>query len=164
MQSGAFISPCGQYRYWLERRWDETLPSCAFIMLNPSTADASNNDPTIRRVMDFCLSWGFGGVNVYNLFALRSTDPAALKTHADPVGPDNDAYLGQIPEDATVVAAWGTHGEYRGRAFEVRRMFGDRLWCLGTTKDGHPKHPLYIKATQAKVRYPFVGSVASTTP
>ncbi len=155
--SGAFLSPCGTYRYWLERRWDETLPACAFIMLNPSTADASKDDPTIRRVMGFCEAWGFGGVNVYNIFALRSTDPAALKSHPDPIGPDNDTYLGQIPDDAVVVAAWGTHGAYRGRAFEVRRMFKGRLWCLGTTNDGHPKHPLYIKATQERVRYPFPG-------
>lgn len=154
---GAMMSPCQTYRYWLERKWDETLPQCAFIMLNPSTADATKNDPTIRRVMDFAMSWGFGGVNVYNLFALRSTQPEALRHHDDPVGPDNDTYLGQIPEDATVIAAWGTHGQYLGRAFEVRRMFKGRLWCLGITKDGHPKHPLYIKATQERIRYPFPG-------
>ena len=142
----AMLSPCGAYRYWLSRRWDETLPDCAFIMLNPSTADASKDDPTIRRVMGFAESWGFGGVNVYNLFALRATDPRRLRDHADPIGPENDGWLGQIPREAVIVAAWGSWGDYRGRGLAVRRMFLGRLSRLGATERGHPRHPLYVPA------------------
>lgn len=158
--TGAFISECGAYRYWLERRWDETLPACAFIMLNPSTADASKDDPTIRRVVGFSKAWGFGGVNVYNLFALRATDPRELRKHPAPVGPDNDIYLGQIPEEAVIVAAWGSWGDHLHRAFDVRRMFKERLSCLGLTNGGHPRHPLYISADTPRQPYPWAPTPA----
>jgi hypothetical protein len=164
---GAMMSPCGTYRYWLMRRWDESRPDCAFIMLNPSTADAERDDPTIRRVMGFAQSWGFGGVNIYNLFALRTPYPRELLAHPDPVGPDNDAYLAQIPDTALVVAAWGAHGNYRGRAFTVRRMFGARLRCLGRTKQGEPRHPLYVASSvphEPLIRGPIDKSLATTPP
>lgn len=151
----ALLSPCGTYRYWLSRVWDESLPACAFIMLNPSTADAEKDDPTIRRCIGFAESWGYGALNVYNLFALRSTKPQVLYAHSDPVGPDNDAHLSQIPESACVVAAWGNHGDFRSRSFSVRRMFKGRLKNLGLSLQGQPLHPLYLPAYLKPQEYPF---------
>lgn len=89
MEKTAIISEDEKYRYQLSRCWDETKPRILFIMLNPSTADANIDDPTIRRVISFAKSWGYGGVYVGNLFAFRSTDPKGLKQIADPVGENN---------------------------------------------------------------------------
>lgn len=140
----AIISECGTYRYTLSRCWDPPKPSCAFVMLNPSTADATQDDPTIRRCIGFAKAWGYGGVDVLNLFALRATDPSALRSHPDPIGPDNDEYLRSL-RGRFVVAAWGVHGALNGRGEAVRKMLGDRLAVLGLTKDGHPRHPLFVR-------------------
>lgn len=148
----ADISNCGTYRYRLGRVWDGQKPVCAFVMLNPSVADASIDDPTIRRVVDFAQRWRFGGVDVFNLFALRATDPGELLVHDDPVGPENDAWLERIASD-TIVAAWGVHGTIKGRSFRVSRMLDGRLSCLGRTKGGHPRHPLYVRATTERSPY-----------
>lgn len=156
-KSRALISPCGAYRYRLEREWDSELPKVAFIMLNPSTADAEKDDPTIRRCIGFAKSWGFGGLIVGNLFALRSTDPAALYSHPDPVGPDNDACLRGIASCAEqVVCAWGTHGALNGRGLAVGEMLNSaNLAALKLTADGHPGHPLYIAGdTQPRAWFP----------
>ena len=145
--SNAVISACGCYRYQLTRQWDTHLSTVVFVMLNPSTADASINDPTIRRCINFARSWGFGGLKVVNLFAWRATKPAELKMVADPVGPDNDYYLlkafAQAP--ATVVA-WGTNAPVT-RVQEVGRLLQAATigpQCLGATQMGHPRHPLYV--------------------
>jgi hypothetical protein len=163
VRKDALISPCGLYRYWLSREWDPGAEKLAFIMLNPSTADAEVDDPTIRRCMAFARRDGFGGIVVANLFAFRATDPAALKTAADPVGPDNDIGLrlnlltSPIRAADLVVAAWGANCRIRGeRDKAVRRMAADggvTLHHLGLTKDGHPKHPLYIKGDQPLERW-----------
>src|SRR5262245_19133112 len=89
----ALISPCGLYRYWLTRTWDNSLRRVCWVMLNPSTADAEQDDPTIRRCVGFARSWGAGGIIVVNLFAFRASDPKALLRAADPVGPDNDGHI-----------------------------------------------------------------------
>ena len=144
----AVISACGTYRYRLERLWDAELPKVAFIMLNPSTADASNDDPTIRRCIGFAKAWGFGGLIVGNLFALRSTDPKALYSHSDPIGPDNDANLRAIALcSEQVICAWGAHGAYRDRGKHVGVLL-DRfnLAALTITGKGEPGHPLYVPA------------------
>lgn len=146
----AVISDCGLYRYQLRRRWGGG-PSLPFIMLNPSTADANNDDPTIRRCIGFAKSRNFGGILVVNLFAFRATSPVDMKRATDPVGRDNNIYLlGAMAnadiDDVPVIAAWGTHGNHRNRANEVMALADRPLWCLGTTKDGHPKHPLYVPA------------------
>ncbi|MFG1846697.1 DUF1643 domain-containing protein [Micromonospora carbonacea] len=150
--STATFSPCRTWRYSLTRRWRPDTEAVAFLMLNPSTADAMVLDPTIRRCIGFAKQWGFGGLLVLNCFALRSTDPAALKTHPDPVGPDNDAvivdWLGRL--SGPVVAAWGVHATYRGRDAQVAdlvRAAGRPLVCLGVTKGGQPRHPLYVPAS-----------------
>ena len=153
----AMFSPCGAYRYWLSRIWDESKPACAWIMLNPSTADAEKDDPTIRRVIGFSESWGYGAANVYNLFALRATDPRDMRKHADPIGPENDGWLAQIPQVLTV-AAWGAWGNHRHRAFDVRRSMAEGrrpLSCLGLTAAGDPRHPLYMPSASVAVPYPW---------
>jgi hypothetical protein len=113
-------------------------------MLNPSTADASNDDPTVRRCIGYAVEWSYGALVVGNLFALRSTDPERLYEHHDPVGPENDDHLRAMTESAeTVIAAWGAHGNIRGRGREVATMLSPDLSALDTTKEGHPNHPLY---------------------
>jgi len=141
----AALSRCGTYRYALWREWDEQRPTVLFIALNPSTADHRRDDPTIRRCMRFACDWGFGRLVVANLFAYRTSEPARLRAAAAPVGPRNDRWLARLSSDAALVlAAWGTHGDYLGRAELVRsRIRG--LHCLGTTMGGLPRHPLYVR-------------------
>lgn len=152
----AVISSCGQYRYWLERAGDllaaRPLP---FLMLNPSTADAQLDDPTIRRCRGFAKTLGYSGIIVVNLYALRSTDPAALWAHPDPVGPENDQHIIRATDSGEVVCAWGANAQ-RERVEDVVRMLrygGRRMHCLGTTRDGHPRHPLYVRADQPLVEW-----------
>ncbi len=152
MNRHAEFSPCRRYRYSLWREWGGMFGSerqgyAMFIGLNPSTADETNDDPTIRRCIAFARDWGYSALCMTNLFAYRATDPAKMLVQADPVGPDNDKTLLQLAGGSEiVVAAWGIHGDHRGRADEVRRML-PRLHYLGLTKDGYPKHPLYLPKT-----------------
>ncbi|MGW2384339.1 DUF1643 domain-containing protein [Streptomyces sp. NPDC001658] len=140
------------YRYLLTRIWDPAVPPVVFVMLNPSTADALTNDPTITRLVHpksgFARRLGAGGIVVVNLFALRSTDPRALRHHQDPVGPLNDAFIRQATDRASVVvAAWGAAGVEHGRSTDVVRALTARrvrLQCLGQTSTGQPRHPLYL--------------------
>lgn len=150
----AIISSCGQYRYMLSREGDLTAQRgpVVFIMLNPSTADATLDDPTIRRCRGFAQTWGCNGIKVLNLYALRSTDPNGLWAHEDPVGPENDNWLTRIALSAEeVVCAWGGNAQ-PSRVREVAAMLasaGIRLKCLGTTKAGAPRHPLYVRGDQS---------------
>lgn len=142
----ATFSGCRRYRYVLERRWDDALPAVLFIGLNPSTADEQTDDPTVRRCIRFARDWGFGSLLLANLFALRSTDPKGLVDAADPVGRWNDRWLKRLESRASLsVAAWGVHGTLRDRDQTVTARLVN-LHCLGTTKDGHPRHPLYLRA------------------
>jgi len=158
LRRSAIISPCGRYRYRLERTWSDAAP-VTFIMLNPSTADAEIDDPTIRRCMGFARSWGAGGIIVANLFALRATDPTELEKANAPIGTENDtAIVDAILASSLTVAAWGAHKFAARRAVAVKRMIvgriGGRLKCLGRTKSGHPRHPLYVPASQALEVFP----------
>lgn len=141
----AIISKCEAYRYLLLRMWDIRKPTVLFVCLNPSTADAENDDPTLRRCVGFARSWGFGQVAIANLFAYRSTDPRVLRQIDDPIGPDNDYWLQKLSEGSKIiVAAWGNRGTLLSRAEQVEQMIPNML-CLGTTTTGQPKHPLYIR-------------------
>jgi hypothetical protein len=148
MNTGAIFSPCRQYRYSLFRRWSDPGVPAVFIMLNPSTADEVNNDPTVERCERRAKAMGFGALRVCNLFALRSTDPQALYTHADPIGPRNDEVILELVEGAgIVICAWGKHGNLAGRGRAVHAMLlehGVQPHYLKLNQDGSPAHPLYI--------------------
>jgi hypothetical protein len=144
--SGAVFSPDRVYRYTLTRTWDSG-PTVAFIGLNPSTADETVDDPTIRRCIGFAKRWGYGTLVMLNLFAFRATDPRVMRAAGDPIGPENNAYIQAVAAEAgDVVAAWGVHGSYLGRDRAVRDLLFWRPSALGLTKDGHPRHPLYVRA------------------
>lgn len=140
MLRGATFSADRRYRYRLWRRWDRSKPVVAFVMLNPSTADARRDDPTIRRCVGFARTWGFGGVEVVNLYAFRATEPRRLRDVVDPVGPDNERHVMRaIRRARLVVLAWGAHAE------ATRLLSLRRARCLGLTKAGQPRHPLYLR-------------------
>ena len=160
---GAVLSSDGVYRYRLGRTWDPALPPAVWIMLNPSTADANQDDPTIRRVVRFSTGLRFpdvGGIVVANLYAYRATRPADLWQADDPVGPDNDAHLRELlATGGPVVAAWGANAR-PGRVDQVAGMAGVRgvkLYCLGTTKDGAPRHPLYVRSDTPLYEWKVIG-------
>lgn len=149
-RSGARFSPCQRYRYTLWRNWGpaDSAP-LMFLMLNPSTADAEKNDPTVERCQRRALSMGFGGLCVGNIFAFRSTDPRGLyATGLDPIGPENDSAILDLAKSAgMVICAWGKHGALGGRGEAVLAMLrtaGVTPYCLGQNGDGSPKHPLYV--------------------
>ena len=152
----AYISADGLYRYDLLRQWgtDEDGQVC-WVMLNPSTADATLDDPTIRRCVGFSMAWGFGSLIVVNLFAWRSTDPKALLSAPDPIGPENDACIERAVRNADLtVCAWGTKGGLLNRAAKVTQaLSGHDLHALDITKDGHPKHPLYVRGDTEPTLY-----------
>lgn len=152
---GATFSTCRKWRYSLWRVWDAEKPRVAFIGLNPSTADEEENDPTVRRCINYARGWGYGGMYMLNIFGIRATDPRVMKKAEDPIGPMNDDYiLDEITKSELILCCWGAHGAHRGRSDEVAEMLkGRQLHCLGTTNAGEPKHPLYLKAILKPVRY-----------
>lgn len=156
VRGDAVLSSCGRYRYRLTRQWSTEAPPATFVMLNPSTADASVNDRTIVRCMGFARSWGFGGLAVVNLYGFRATRPEDLWRAEDPVGPENDAFLQQAVEEARadgtpVVAAWGAHA--RRERVEAFMSWAGPVHALATTKAGQPRHPLYLPATAELSRW-----------
>lgn len=156
-EASAVFSEGRAYRYRLTRTWGTSGTHVTWIMLNPSTADAMQDDPTIRRCTGFTKAWGFDGLIVVNLFAWRATDPRELTGCADPVGPDNDRFIREaIHPWSVVVGAWGAHGHLRDRGEQVTRDLaadGIELGCLGATKLGQPRHPLYVPASAPLVPY-----------
>lgn len=153
--SEAVFSPDRAYRYLLIRRWALGGPTMTMIMLNPSTADAHADDPTIRRCVSLARREGCAALEVVNLFALRSPYPKALLASADPVGPRNDEFIaGHCLPGRLVVAAWGARGDLMGRDALVTASLAARgvdLHCLGLTHGGKPRHPLYIPGVQPLV-------------
>lgn len=146
--SSAVFSPCGKYRYRLSRCWNpDTMPAC-FIMLNPSTADEMKNDPTVERCEQRSRAMGHGGLIVANIFALRSTDPKALYSAPDPVGPDNDeAIIAAAEAAAVVICGWGAHGAFGERGKTVLALLyanSIKPHALKLNADGAPAHPLYL--------------------
>lgn len=139
----------GEYRYSLTRVWDPTVPNITFVLLNPSTADADQLDPTLRRCVTFAKREGFGGMVIRNLYAFRTKHPEVMLAADDPVGPDNDRILASAT--GTVVAGWGANAA-PARVAEALALL-PRLHVLGTTKDGHPRHPLYVRADAPPVQW-----------
>lgn len=154
----AIISDCKRYRFQLSRCWDAYRAWCCWIMLNPSTADDQVDDPTIRRCMDFAKTWGYGGIFVVNLFAWRATDPKTLADAADPGGEGNGkAIISSAQLSDLVICAWGTGGKLNDRGRRITDLL--TTWkipmkCLGVTKCGHPKHPLYMPKTKPLMEWP----------
>jgi hypothetical protein len=149
IERSAELSPCGKYRYQLWRWWDRDGAAVAFVGLNPSTADANQDDQTIRRCIRFARDWNFGGMVMLNLFAFRTTYPEELRGPPDVNGPQNDFTLSGVRDSGIVpmfVACWGDCG-FPERAHHVREMFEPTgLYHLGLTKHGHPKHPARLRA------------------
>jgi len=150
------FSPCRRYRYTLSRSINTGGKQVLFVMLNPSTADEVQNDPTIRRCIRFAQREGGSILNVVNLFAWRSTDPGVLGEVLDPIGPDNDRHIVEAAtKSSLIVCAWGVHGAFMQRGKAVQQLLADRpLYALGFTKDGAPRHPLYVKGDAPLVRMP----------
>ena len=144
MDRGATFSDDRVYRYRLWRIWNPGRPRMTFVMLNPSTADENVDDPTVKRCIDFAMRWGWGSLDVLNIFALRATDPHELMKVSKPtaIGPDNDWHLSHV--EGECVAAWGNWGALFDRGDEVRRMLRAAR-CFGLTGRGEPRHPLYLR-------------------
>jgi hypothetical protein len=152
--SGAVID--GVYRYFLWRRVCEVgSRRVLFIMLNPSTADATKDDATLRRCVGFACRWRFSFVDVCNLFALRSTNPKSLTEADDPIGPSNDEWIVRASTSASlIIVAWGAHRITLERAPAVLRLLGNRhTHSLGTTRYGNPRHPLDVPRSASLVRF-----------
>jgi hypothetical protein len=151
MRRSAVIDSTGAYRYRLDRAWGHGGERLVFIMLNPSIADGLQDDPTIRRCIGFAQREGYSGLVVVNLFGLRATIPAELGTVEDPVGTDNYQHISTASETGKVVVAWGSHpfaGKQASKVAWALSLGGRTLWCLGTTKAGAPRHPLYVRGDQ----------------
>jgi hypothetical protein len=148
LPSGADFSVDRQYRYRLWRTWDPTRRPLLFVLLNPSTADGSRNDPTVARCILRAQRLGYGGLEVVNLFAYCATEPRVMKAHADPIGRDNEAAIADAAARAgKIIGGWGNHGTHmnRGRNVAIRlRDLGYTLHHLGVTQVGQPQHPLYV--------------------
>jgi hypothetical protein len=161
LRCAAEYSNCRTYRYVLWVRWAQVNfdNQVLFIGMNPSTAATGEYDPTTRRCIQFAKAWGYGGMLMMNAFAFRATNPKDMQAAPDPVGPDNDEALAcQSAQAGLVIAAWGAHCPDK-REREVRQAIAKPIHCLGLTKHGKPKHPLYLKADTMPVPYwtPEVG-------
>ncbi|TWB20069.1 hypothetical protein FBZ99_101860 [Rhizobium sp. ERR 1071] len=150
MEKSATISECGRYRYLLLRHWDAYCYALPVCMLNPSTADDQNDDPTIRELIHFAKLWGYGGLHIVNLCAFRASHPADMQAASDPVGPENNRYLREALDyarfhDTPMLAAWGDGGAFNARETWMCSKAAHHsvdLACLGITKGDHPKHPM----------------------
>jgi hypothetical protein len=148
-----------KYRYRLWRTWNTDIKKkpITWLMLNPSTADENILDPTVRRCLGYSIQWGYGRMDVINIFALRSTDPKRLYSCHDPVGIDNNRSIIQTAKESDrVIAAWGNHGLYKDRYKEVLALFNEintPLYCLKTSKYDQPVHPLYQRSDIIPIIY-----------
>lgn len=159
----AVFDQTGQYRYQLGRRWRAAGHSVTFVMLNPSRADASCDDPTLRSCMQFAWRWQYAALLVVNLFGYRTPHPQELKQASDPIGDDNDRYLLQAVEEADqVVLAWGNWGSLVERDRIVLNLlipYQSKLTYLQLNRSGQPRHPLYIKRSTLPQSYPVPSSL-----
>jgi hypothetical protein len=158
-QHGAIFDATRRYRYSLWRSWRDRGCRVAFILLNPSQANEVDDDPTIRRCIGFAKSWGYGSMEIVNLFAYCATKVSTLRKASDPIGPENDTYILQAAERASLlICAWGSWGCLWGRNLEVQSLLQEfDSGCLGLTSRGHPRHPLYLPKQTAIIRYKPIG-------
>lgn len=153
MKTDAILSDDRKYRYVLSRIWDETKPFVMIVGLNPSTADETENDPTINRCIEFSKSWGYGGVYMLNLFAFRATLPKDMKNAKDPVGVENDNYIEEYSKLCDkVVCAWGNDGSYKKRSKTVLSNLNNTYY-IKLNKSGEPAHPLYLKGNLTPTKF-----------
>lgn len=144
MKKGAILSRDRNYRYVLWRQWDADKPTCVFIGLNPSTADENDDDPTLRRCINFAKAWGFGKCIMLNLFAFRTTNPEDLKKQDKPVGYKNNHHIKTQCAKAALVVAWGNRGTLLKRNKQVLKLLkGIPLKCFRVSAEEQPVHPLY---------------------
>ena len=147
-QSTALYSDCLCYRYNLTRIWDPNGERVHFVMLNPSSATEIQNDPTVERCERRSRALEYGAFCVTNIFAWRDTDPKKMRAALDPIGSHNDEAITKACKWADkTIAAWGTHGTHMERSAYVEKLLAaldEPIFHLGLSKDGHPKHPLYI--------------------
>jgi hypothetical protein len=190
--AAAIFSPCGRYRWWLQRTWQPQRPTLLFVGLNPSSADGERDDPTLRRLVAFGRRWGFGRLEVINLFGAVATTPVALRRCSDPVGSDNEAWIrrclgslgpwcseaiparecaGAEPVEsagALLWLGWGNGGAWRGRDRALLALVAEfmaRPFALGCTGSGQPRHPLYCPATMTPGPFaPFWGECPDPLP
>lgn len=160
MEDTASFSPCRNWRYTLHRQWEDG-PAVAFLMFNPSTADESQDDPTIRKCRGFAQRWGYGRMVIVNLFAIRGTDPKIVMKSSDPVGPMNDHHIVKATAGCReLIAAWGCGGHMKGnralRPGAVMSMLASAaipVNCLGYSADGSPRHPLMLAYTTPREEF-----------
>lgn len=138
------ISKCGKYRYMLMREWDKSLPKVMFIMLNPSTADGEQDDPTIRRCIGFAKDWGYGGISVFNIFPYISTDPKGIHTSIKPNLKNRALILQNNQAHKLKILAWGNNDLISDAHIDFIFNNLSGLHCLGLTKLGNPKHPVRL--------------------
>lgn len=159
-ESTAQFSQCARYRYRLTRVWNEDLPTCGFLLLNPSTADAQTLDPTLKRTVHFATREGCGAIMILNLFARRSAHPRVLRDELraglDIIGPENDYWIqaSLLAITGPLIVGWGTERIAKTRAEEVRRALGRHTVALDINGDDSPKHPLYVKGDSPLIPYP----------
>lgn len=153
MESSAVFSKDRIYRYELWRKYDNNLPFCMFIALNPSTATETEDDPTVRRCIQYSKDWRYGGLCMTNIFAFRATNPKDMMKFNEPIGPENNETLKRLSEKAgIIVAAWGKEGTFMNRGQEIIDLIPN-LYCLKKNKDGSPSHPLYLKKDLLPFKY-----------
>lgn len=146
MQKNAILSKDREYRYVLSRIWDETKPMVMIIGLNPSTADETEDDPTIGRCISFSKSWGYGGVYMLNLFAFRATQPSDMFEALTPIGSENDNFIEMYAKKVDkIICAWGNDGVYKDRSHYIQKKITN-LFYLKMNQTGEPSHPLYLKS------------------
>jgi len=157
LTTGARFSECKLYRYTLWREWDTKLPLIVWCGLNPSTADDTRDDPTIRREVAFSKAWGFGRYVKVNAYAFRATNPQFMLAAEDPIGPDNvETVIANAERAAMFVACWGANIDPRHSwtmTSRLRNCYGLTTYCLGLTKAMRPKHPLYLKSDTKPIRW-----------
>ena len=167
----ALFSPCGRYRWRLQRHWDSARPRLLFIGLNPSRADAERDDPTLRRLIGFGSAWGFGALEVVNLFGRCSASPAVLRRCSDPIGRDNDHWLSeglarlQPSAGDALWLGWGNGGAWKQRDQQVLALLAAQapmdlpLRAIGLTASGQPRHPLYAPTAAQPLALQHPGAV-----